>query len=620
MAFITPTNNVKLLTGVPINNDYENTLYFQNRTAQYNYFSSKVKYVNSHPLAWSDISYQRYMRNSIKLEINAESVYDCNYMMFQNTNFGDRWFYAFIVNIEYIANQVTRIDYQIDAIQTWLLDCTINPSFVVRKHFAQDSIYTSRVEEGLETGDYVIDNIDLFNSNHQTLNQYYGNTIYVVAVTRVPWNTAYDSQNPNEVYDSFKRVRGAGNGLSYVCFPHTQQGIIGINTLIANYRHWSSLGVSQDDIVFIFEAPKHLFMDDSVEEVACNTVLGGIGTLFRNDGQMFNPLNINPNTDVDAMNFTFTFPTLNSTYGNDIKNKKLLQYPYSFIYVYDGKGNNATYNIEDFTWTGETPPTTGTFTMLSSGNSDTAMSMIPRNYKGLDKNRNESITYKGFPQCAWVNDLFKAWYAQNGGVVGSAVRMISGVGLETSQENTWSPITNMNQIPSSGNSWYAPQVEELGNVGGFKNVSVTKPGYMTSKTNVNVTGLSNVKDNVLNELKNVAQHSKMPAHVCGNFNTDLNYFDGMHTFNVVHMHIREDYARRIDQYFNMYGYYSKTVEEVNYWSRPHWNYIQTKGLNIIASIPESFVKEIISIFENGIRFWKNPTEVGSYLTIDNSPQ
>lgn len=612
MAFITPTNNVKLLTGVPINNDYENTLYFQNRTAQYNYFSSKVKMVNGHPVAWTDISYQRYMRNSIKLEINAEAVYDCNYMMFQNTNFGDRWFYAFIVNIEYIANQVTRIDYQIDAIQTWLLDCTIKPSFVVRKHFPQDSIYTSRIEEGLETGDYVIDNIDLFNANHQTMNQYYGDTIYVVAVTRVPWSTAYDAQNPNEVYDSFKRVRGAGNGLSYVCFPHTTQGIIGINTLIANYRHWSSFGVSQDDVVLIFEAPKHLFMDDSVQAVSCNSVLGGIGTLFRNDGEMYNPLNVNPNTDIDSMNFTFVFPTLSNTYGNDIKNKKLLQYPYSFIYVYDGKGNNANYNIEDFTWTGETAPTTGTFTMLSSGNSDTAMSMIPRNYKGLDKNRNEAITYKGFPQCSWVNDLFKAWYSQNGGVIGSAVRMINGSSGDDIGVNLTNWKSNSNEVISGKIHNASSKTEQTKD---NKNVTVKN-----ENDNQTDSSLSSVGFGIAGELKNIASHSKMPAHVCGNFNTDLNYFDGMHTFNVVHMHIREDYARRIDQYFNMFGYYSKTVEEVNYWSRPHWNYIQTKGLNIIASIPESFTKEIISIFENGIRFWKNPTEVGSYLTIDNSPQ
>lgn len=614
MAFITPTNNVKLLTGVPINNDYENTLYFANRTAQYNYFSSKVKTINGHPIAWTDISYQRYMRNSIKLEINAEAVYDCNYMMFQNTNFGDRWFYAFIVNIEYIANQVTRIDYQIDAIQTWLLDCTIKPSFVVRKHFALDSIYTSRIDEGLETGDYVIDNIDLFNANHQTLNQYYGDTIYVVAVTRVPWSTAYDAQNPNEVYDSFKRVRGAGNGLSYVCFPHTTQGIIGINTLIANYRHWSSFGVSQDDVVLIFEAPKHLFMDDSVQAVSCNTVLGGIGTLFRNDGEMYNPLNVNPNTDVDSIDFTFVFPTLNGTYGNTIKNKKLLQYPYSFIYVYDGKGNNANYNIEDFTWSGETAPTTGTFTMLSSGNSDTAMSMIPRNYKGLDKNRNESITYKGFPQCSWVNDLFKAWYSQNGGVIGSAVRMINGGTGDDIGVNLTNWKSNSNEV-ISGKIHNASGKSDQTNSN--KNVTVKNENDNADKTD---SSLSSVGFGIAGELKNIASHSKMPAHVCGNFNTDLNYFDGMHTFNVVHMHIREDYARRIDQYFNMFGYYSKTVEEVNYWSRPHWNYIQTKGLNIIASIPESFTKEIISIFENGIRFWKNPTEVGSYLTIDNSPQ
>ena len=329
MSFITPTNNVKLLTGIPFNNDYENTLYFQNRTAQYNYFASKVKYVNSVAMSWNDVSYQRYMRNAIKLEINAESIYDCNYMMFQNTNFGSRWFYAFITNIEYVANQVTLVYYQIDAIQTWLLDCTINPSFVKRMHYATDSMYVSRVPENLELGEYQIDSI--------TYDSRFYDSVYVVAVTELPSGTSNLDITRHTEY--FKRVKGYGTGLYYLCFPVTLDGIKGVNTVIRKYTTGIFNGVNVDSIAMIFEAPKIMFLSSDAQVVNVSTVLGGT----ENYGTMYSPWGAtesSANTDPDTSEVTVPFTYSNNKWwcgSHAVRNMKLIQYPYNFIYMFDGK-------------------------------------------------------------------------------------------------------------------------------------------------------------------------------------------------------------------------------------------------------------------------------------------
>ena len=130
--------------------------------------------------------------------------------------------------------------------------------------------------------------------------------------------------------------------------------------------------------------------------------------------------------------------------------------------------------------------------------------------------------------------------------------------------------------------------------------------------------LSSVGSGIMGELGKMLEHSKMPTQAVGNFNTEIGYYEGVHAPMITAMHIRQDYAERIDNYFDMFGYACNDVTTVDYWNRPHWNYIQTVGLNIIASIPEGFAKQIVTIFENGIRFWKNASEVGQY-NLDNSP-
>ena len=187
------------------------------------------------------------------------------------------------------------------------------------------------------------------------------------------------------------------------------------------------------------------------------------------------------------------------------------------------------------------------------------------------------MVFKGVPMCSFGSDLFKAWFAQNGGIIGSALRILGG-------SNSPDLLTT----------------------------TVNKKGE--EKTSFNTPKLSDVANNTFHELENLREHSKMPVQMVGNNNSDMPYFNGIHTFLFTNMRIRKEYAIRIDRYFDMYGYAYNTVDDVDYTARNVWNYIKTIGLNIEASIPEYFLKQIVSIFENGIRFWKNPEAVGKYLT------
>lgn len=73
----------------------------------------------------------------------------------------------------------------------------------------------------------------------------------------------------------------------------------------------------------------------------------------------------------------------------------------------------------------------------------------------------------------------------------------------------------------------------------------------------------------------------------------------------------------IDDYFTMFGYAIKRVKVPNRNSRPHWNYVKTIGCTLTGSIPSDDMKKICNIYNNGITFWKNGSEIGHY-ELDNT--
>ena len=152
--YIVPNTNVKILHNVPLENTYDHTLYFANATAQYNYFASMVK------KNCVNYTYQRVNKGTMRVEGKADNYYDCNYLMFQNTSFGTKWFYAFINSVEYINNETTEITFEIDVIQTWLFDAHVEECFIERQHSLSDAIGDNIVPETVNCGEYVFNDYD----------------------------------------------------------------------------------------------------------------------------------------------------------------------------------------------------------------------------------------------------------------------------------------------------------------------------------------------------------------------------------------------------------------------------------------------------------------------------
>ena len=119
---ITPQTDIYLLK-CPIEADNRNQINFANATSQYNYFASLPK------LVIDNCTYQR-KDDVMRLPYHIDDIINYNYVMYRNEAYGNKWFYAFITNMEYSSDHMTFVTIKTDVYQTWQFQLDFKKSFV----------------------------------------------------------------------------------------------------------------------------------------------------------------------------------------------------------------------------------------------------------------------------------------------------------------------------------------------------------------------------------------------------------------------------------------------------------------------------------------------------------
>lgn len=359
---IAPNTIIRLLKNVPLDNSYTNTINFNDVGAQSSYFSGLSK----HTL--SNYTYQR-KEMVLKVNVKADDCLDCNYLMYQNTSFGNKWFYAFIVNTEYISNETTAITFEIDVMQTWYFDYTLLPSFVEREHSVTDNVGDNLVPENLELGEYRYTDLGLTG---------------LFQMPQIVVASTFD-KNFNPAVGGM--YGGVYSGLCYNVFSSY--------TTCNDFLIQATDKNLSDGIVSIFMLP----------------------IAFCSDFQETMPLAFNVARD----------KKVDSIGGYIPKNKKLLTYPYNLLYVTNNEGMCANYRYEFFTSSQCNFDVSGVMCCTPE------VMMTPKNYKGVPLNYNEKLTIGSFPQCAYSIDSYRAFIAQNSmslpmDIAMGAIQTAAGVG------------------------------------------------------------------------------------------------------------------------------------------------------------------------------------------------
>ena len=557
MAYIPPTSVIQVYKGLPLYPDYENTVIFTSLSAQNTYFSA-VAYAT-----FQNTSYQRINKNTLKLQGNIEMLYNINYMRFQNTNFENKWFYAFVTKVDYINNETVEITYELDYMQTWLwsIDYSFEPCFIERQHAESDKFFEHLEPENVDLGPEYIGN---------------GSMNYGLCPRDELYVGFLVSRSPDGVKTTGSRVGNMYSGLLF----HGNTVADAINYI----QRYNSAAVqvptvaSPEDIVVIYMYPSSFGSGD----------LDLMPPIWQpNDWHI---------ADVNDPHF------LRDIDGYVPKNKKLFNAPYQCLDIYNGDNTSKTYKWEQwmqgYTLSNDRATTIGYlgyFRLRGTLFPPVSAICYPIDYGGQLEPFDDGVTIENFPQCAWNSDVFKAWWAQNKAT--TAVNLMSA-GIRTGiSAGVGSLNANALSSAQTGVSWQRTQT------GVINQMAYTGGNFIetAAKTVAQMEDLKAASPNVHGTISSESLRTQM----------------GRYDFTARWKSIRHEYAKKIDDYFTMYGYAKNAIAFPNILARERWTYLKTKNCQILGDMTSEIAETICSIYNKGIRIWKDISEIGQYSLTNN---
>jgi hypothetical protein len=94
-------------------------------------------------------------------------------------------------------------------------------------------------------------------------------------------------------------------------------------------------------------------------------------------------------------------------------------------------------------------------------------------------------------------------------------------------------------------------------------------------------------------------------------NTNYDYGNGIYGLFIIKKQIKAEYIRKLEHFFNMFGYKINEVKLPNFHTRQYWNYVQTSSCIITGNFNHEDLNELKSVFDNGITFW-HTDDIGNY--------
>lgn len=355
------------------------------------------------------------------------------------------------------------------------------------------------------------------------------------------------------------------SGAKAVIFPTTQDASYFVTYMTAQNK--------ANSIVSMFMLP--------------NSVLYGDITFFTRE------FDLDPSLyGVDKVNITYapldesygatfmgetTISNISSLNGYTPKNRKLFTSQYNYFYISNNSGIEVVYHYEDFV------SNTPRFELIGAFSQGGSIKLVPKNYlKYSDVNDsryyfNYGITASKYPICSWNCDSYTMWLSENSlNLALEGVKNIGSIALGTA--------------------------------------SMFIPGGQIIGTGLIGSGVLGTFDT----MKEKYQHSRASDITKGNSNSgDVQYAGGKNCYTIFKMSVRSEYAKIIDDYFQIYGYKVNELKIPNITGRTNWNYVKTIDCNIVGDIPQEDITNIRILFNNGITLWHNPNTFLDYSQSNN---
>lgn len=532
---ITPSTDLRIIKS-PLTLSNKHQITFDDIEKQEEYFLS-LPFIEI-----EDISYQR-KDGIVRFDGHIDSILEYNYCMYKNTNYCDKWFYAFIVGMEYINDHRTDIKIVTDVFQTWQFDLHFMESFVEREmvSVSEDIAGANLFPESFEIGEPIIN----ATSSIDDLDP-----VYIIAFTGDTLDGRTLNQNATNI-----------NGVpSSVAFLLTDKNSINYTMNIINTEGQG------DKILTAFAIPKL-----AVKSILPPPDPPGTTTFWW--------LQI-PNNTMEAIK-EITLNSRPSTIDSYTpRNKKLLQYPYLYLGFNPQNGTEKIYRYENFL--NATPK----FKIMSEVNPNPTIEVIPEYYRGDGETSiNDSAIISGYPTISYKNDVYNSWLAKNSEIIN--LQMERGqfnfeVGAYQKGGQMIMDMLGIALNPAEGGK-------------GFANI-------INNATDLLVSG-KNYEYDIKQTLAQIEAQKLMPDQASLSSNTTLLGYGLINENVFTRYSIKREFAEKIDKYFDMFGYSINTVKIPELNNRAYWNYVKTVDINILADIPQSDLLAIKNIFNNGVTLW-----------------
>lgn len=509
----------------------------------------------------NDYSFIRPTKNTITTSFNYSDALKCNYIAFQNYDYDNKWFFAFIDDVKFVGENATQIVYTIDVWATWWDYWQASRCFVVREHVANDTRGLHTLPESIETGDYMICNETVIDS----LGKSNSELCYVLAST-TSWKTKIDP------FSDAKANEPNGGALYFGVYSACKYYRMDTENDVKEALSQMSEAGQLDNIVAVFMAPK----------VLCTLKEKGTSDPTYGDREIVSQLL--PYTVGKGVNRWDYIG--NETGAYEPRNNKLLSYPFSYMLLSNGVGGTSIYKYEDFYNDENNPEKYVEFEVQLALSPSCSGKIIPRQYKGIKNAYDYGVPLGKYPICSFQTDAYTNWLVQN-------------------SVNILGERYNNDQIQMG-----ATIATGLAGIG----ASIATGNVVGAGLGLMSTGIG-----ISNSMQAMRNHENIPpqttqAQATGDITTALGYI-APRIYNVT---IRPEYAQVIDEYFDRKGYKVNRTKIPNLQGRPHWSYIEIASGEQIGygSVPSSYMETINSICQRGTTIWKNHSEIGNY-TLDN---
>lgn len=387
-------SKLKILKGIPFNANDKVVITFNSLDEQYTFF-------NRFTIAdYRNTSFVRgFYNKKIKIDVDFNEVKYANYIMFKNDDLeDDRWNYAYIKNIEYISENCTYIEIEMDYFQTYMGDIVFGECSLERQMTYDDDPETEELwheEPELQIDNYVLTGHDEVNFKDFKICVCYKPNLIVESIVDTTQISATQLNGNNKLnYKDFKTGQYSQyfnrglyipnkyvSGCAYRIYPITNNN----DVLVLTDDLWQleTLGYS---IISIYPIPSEF---DQTQGYTKKIYLNGSKNPYYKD-----------NKEIKIFN------------GYTPINKKCYTSPYIYLEVSNKQGDIRKYQYQFFTKfiDGDTAE----FLMYGDFINNCMAIVFPKGYKNNldiitpDQSYDYGIPIKEMPKCQWNDSLANA--------------------------------------------------------------------------------------------------------------------------------------------------------------------------------------------------------------------